>query len=391
MEFPITIELGRGVLELFTQELGFFESLYKDKDLGDLFAPFIRNLRKDLERQCILLPRISYSYDSDLPDMSIRLTYSIYQKYYEIHNCASLKSLLIKIAESYAEFYDLRKQESLFVLTCDLAELAECGHESLLAGRYNKAMDCYDKATYLFSVFGEIQEPLIGVLYNAAYIHYVNNRSIDEAVRLAKWLVNIVERDDFYDPVIRYEIHTFIAKLLWVHGNPGDQDHEEAVEYFKQAYIDIENLNRQPDLKMLALWNVISACFDEGQELSELCLDSFKLLITLINGQPNLVSSNYRIQLLSLHNDLLTAAHARDQQANAILATTITQQQQIINEQARRLSAHSLACSYIRKAGHLLLDVYAIALPRHWNFISLKNTVVDRGSMVAGEAFGRNG
>ena len=83
MEFPITIELGRGVLELFTQELGFFESLYKDKDLGNLFAPFIRNLRKDLERQCILLPRISYSYDSDLPDMSIRLTYSIYQKYYE--------------------------------------------------------------------------------------------------------------------------------------------------------------------------------------------------------------------------------------------------------------------------------------------------------------------
>ena len=194
----------------------------------------------------------------------------------------------------------------------------------------------------------------------------------------------IVDDNKFYDPVIRYEVHTMSAKLLWVHG-----DHATALKYFKQACFDIENLE-QSDLAMLALWNIISACFDEGLALSGLCLDSFDILANLVRKQPGIVSDNYRTEIFSLHGSLSSEARKKLEQDNRELVNILAKQQQMINEQAQQLRTRNLVCCYIDTTGHMLLDIYAIALPRNWNFVNVKNTIVDRGSIMARITFRSN-
>ena len=163
MIHQITIELGRAVLEKFTRELGLFENLYKKKELGDRLVPFIDELQEELKEEAqIFLPPVAYAYDPDLPNTSICVSFSIHQ---EIYDKVTLKSLLCAIAERYSKFYTLEQQA--FVLLCNPIDFVNDGNEALQAGHYNDAMNCYDKAVYLFRAFEcrEFQEPLINALY----------------------------------------------------------------------------------------------------------------------------------------------------------------------------------------------------------------------------------
>ena len=385
MENPIIIELTDEIIKAYTQKKDFLDWLLMEKENpGDLLRIFQKFLKDELSKQDVFLPNISFYVSKNLHPSQFKIYSGVKSKIYDYaegRRCFedSLTDTVAEIAKSYMFPEGIPSLNTI-------RDLTYIGHNALYSPYgYKEAMSCYDKVIYwglaLDDISNELEDEIISALYNASYISYINNKNINDALRFAKLMTDMVNSDNYYNPVIRYEAHTFYAKLLWT-----CNERSGALYFFKEAVRNIENAN-QPELLMLALWNVISVCFAEDQELSPLCIDTFDMLINLIQTNRKLVSTDYFNNLLLLHNSLLSAANQTLVQTNTDLAERVAMQQEIICEQARKLSTKELACSCVMATGRLMMYAYAILTPKTKNSINIKDSFVTRGAMIANTIF----
>lgn len=265
----IYVILGRNVLEAFTEKKNFIVKFFDPEQLGSLLMPYTNALKKGLAKNDIFLPNIYYAYDSELnPDL-----------YYVVSGTKKIlyhykQAYLFDVIEYNAKSYMLLEEPNLTTIH----NLVENADASLEQGKFNKAMELYDKTFYwtlcIDNDLSDSLEVFMNATYNASYIYYIN-RNIDDAIRLAEILLAVVDSNAFHDPIMRYMVHMLYADLLWL-----NDKNDDALNYFKQCVNDVKYINR-PELLRLALWDIVCAYFALSNATDNDCLLALNLFKNL--------------------------------------------------------------------------------------------------------------
>ena len=283
----VRLELGSNVVNQYTSRRGFLEAA---PPRGNLLRDAIGELREAL-REEIELPNVYWAESASIEPHKFRVICGISDNLYDGSEANVLDVLAYTIRQ-----YAIQESPTPTVVK----RLMEKGNAALLKEEYLQALTAYDKAYYwAMMVNQDVLEDFITTVYNVGYIYYLNNKRA-KAIRYCSILQEIVERDDYPDPTIRYRAHMFYGNVLWADGQ-----HLEALNLFQQAAEDVSAYALSPELQMLALWNVVCASFSMKIETEAPCRYALIALRHLIAaGGSERYSWEGLNQIASLYEDV---------------------------------------------------------------------------------------
>ena len=233
----------------------------------NLSADSMEEFQESLANQGFFLPEINYDFNPEIPAYQFRIRYSFHV---ETHDKSLLEEVLTQIARDY----------TLPISTSsDISDLVSNGNEALFIDKdYDFAMDCYDKAYYWILVAGvyKLRKEFINVATNIIYIHHINGRLPSHIFQLANNMNEIVGSENFYNPVLRYNVHFLYANLLWMMGRC-----EEAISFWKICVMDLKHAN-EPELTMAALNNIVDAYSVMGKDVDNDYVTTLRIMHDIV-------------------------------------------------------------------------------------------------------------
>ena len=359
---PVRVELGANVVKAFTSPKRFLEASPKP---GNLLLPYTENLQEQLRKDGKFLPSIQYDVNPRLKPNFFRVIYGLNDDLSEAVNANDVINALASVAWHY-ELSELPSVDEVKRLTRE-------GNDFLSKGNYGKAIKAYDKAYYWTLIIREHDtiEVLITALFNAGYIYYINNR-LPDALDCTVALCDIVDSRDFHDPVMRYHTHMFRANLLW-----SNEEFSDALPMFQKCINDIEYAN-QPELMMLALWDLVCAYFAMNLQNDEACLSSLYLMKNLAESHENIFSAGQKVTILNMIATVQNNIIAQLQTENRNLRSRC-------DDLEKKLSPRVAIGNAVRSVSGVLMTISAF-LPRQMSFVKTVGKLVVSGNTFNDEA-----
>lgn len=266
-KYPIYIEIGSSVLKKYTAKKSF---LGPAPENAGLLLQGITELRQSLSERGVYLPAIHVTDSEELDSSSYKIHFSnIY-----LEEAESQKDLLSAISEVAIDIN----------LTAELIDSPEAAlqdaYDALLANNYEQAMQRFRQCHILSLLYTSFAKDLfIQSVYNIGYIHFINNQ-IQSAAFCGHLLLNVIETENYYDPMGRYQVHMFCGEIITLLG-----DIPTAIDLYEKAYHDLDNCRNLYDsnpMAALALWDLICAYHVIGRETSAACLNCIQNLFDLV-------------------------------------------------------------------------------------------------------------
>ena len=341
----IEVELSEAIVKRFTSPQRLFGPTPEDCDL--LFKD-VNQLREYLDANNLFLPRIFFKDSSKLKPDQFRIRCSSWIRTYSLSEC-TIPNALYNIASTY----HLKEMPTPSVVHDFVCE----GDRLLESNSFGKAMAAYDQAYYWAmivndDVLDDVLFDFINTVTNIGYIFVVNNK-ISPAVRNGRILADLVEDDNFHDPVIKFQSHIFFANALWM-----AEERERALQVYALAADDVANYP-ETGYRVFALWQIVSACFALGVETENTCRHCLIELQDILSQEEN-ASQEIKDQVAALYRNVA-------ERKIEMLERQRFQLFERCEALQKRLSLRNTIGNITRYAGNLLLHFSAI-LPRNINY-----------------------
>lgn len=337
----IEVELSESLVKRFTSPQKF---LGPTPDDCDLLLNDMQHLREFLNENNLFLPKVSFMDSSELNPNQFRIRCSSWIRTYSIVECTPIDALF-----SIANNYHLQESPTPSLVNDFVRE----GDRLLENNEFGKATAAYDQAYYWAMIVNDdVLFDFITSVSNLGYIYILNNK-IDSAVRNGRILADLVEDDNFHDPVIKYRSHIFLANALWL-----AKERNQALQVYLQAAKDVTNYP-ETGYRVFALWQIVSACFALGIETENTCRQCLIELQEILSRE-DCAPQEIKDQISALYMNVAERKiKILEQQRYQLVARCEALQ--------KRLRLINTIGSITKFAGNLLLHFCAV-LPRNVNY-----------------------
>ncbi len=246
----VQVELGNNALNTFStkDDRGFLGKLVgkASPGWGDDLISVTNVLQIKLQAEGIILPPVLFIPASELPPNTFRITCGVASEDFDVRKDDYVAALEKKIRAYHVP--NLTKG----VVSKQLNKAINL----VLQKNLQDAMELLMKVYYLSSVI-EYQTARIVTLLNMAGICILNNKP-GEAYTAARQAQLLVEKNEFYDPYLKFYAHKAIANVAALHN-----DYDNSAALFAQAFQDVEYTG-EADLIVDALYNEASVLLKAG-------------------------------------------------------------------------------------------------------------------------------
>ena len=238
-------------------------------------------LKKELSNDGIILPTVLIQPSAEIPPNVFRITVGIGFNDYDVFADNYLKALEKEIRHMQIPNLTKAGVSQLFNEAIELSSKKQ----------FHDAIDAFMKTYYLSSLI-ESDTVRVASLLNIAGICLLNNK-LNEAYATSECAQMLVEKNDFYDPYLKFYAHKAMAYMLALAGK-----YKASAMLYRQAFIDIRPLNEYKYI-IDALYNEVAVLLmtDLYQECANIIDQIFNLAKQTDNVDKEILLELYEIRV----------------------------------------------------------------------------------------------